>query len=137
MPSSNFYAFCSVSTILLLGGAIRFIKLSGRTITVSATCTDVRTRTHAQSYRKVRYYRPLYTYSLDGVQMTGSPLYFSRHYHLNVGDTYEIKVLKRKPTQVFTVQDVWYAVTPVLFALVMSALSMRSMTMMYYMTQTK
>lgn len=53
MPSPNFYAFCIVSTILLLGGVIRLIKLSGRTITVSATCTDVRTRTHAQPYREI------------------------------------------------------------------------------------
>lgn len=134
MPNSQLYALCTVATILVLGGIIRLIKLSGRTITVSATCTDVRTRTRAQHYRRVRYYRPLYTYSIDGVQMTGSPLYYSRHYRVDIGDTCEIKVLRRKPTQVFTVQDMWFALTPVLFALVMCALSMR---MMYFMTLIK
>lgn len=131
MPNSQLYALCTVATILVLGGVVRLIKLSGRTITVSATCTDVRTRTRAQHYRRVRYYRPLYTYSIDGVQITGSPLYYSRHYK---GDICEIKVLKRKPTQVFAVQDVWFALTPVLFALVMCALSMR---MMYFMPLVK
>jgi len=117
MYNSNFYSFCLVATVLLLGSIVRLIKISGRTITVSAICTDVQTRTHAQHYRKVRYYRPLFIYSLDGVQMTGSPLYFSKLYHLTASVACEIKVLKRKPTQVVTKQDFMYAMTPALFAL--------------------
>lgn len=120
MQVTTILSFCSVILVILGVSIVRVFQLCGRTITVDAVCVDrqMRLRRYRHS-RDVKQYRPVYRYSIDGVQITGQPVYYSKHYRVKEGGVYVIKVLKRDTSQVFTWQDIWYAANPILFALIL------------------